>query len=365
MMRYSSRRHRPPPWWPDNEAWPPSHTHWRRGRARFLWRLGVVFAVVLLLSVFGVSSLLTMTIGTPHRRWFLWPVFWPLGWLFLIFVFGSGMRRFGMPLGDVVEAADRVASGDFTARVPERGPHSLRTVGRAFNSMATRLEVQDRQRRQLMADVAHELRTPLSVIQGRLEGVLDGVYPADESQIRQVLDDARTLSRLVDDLRTLAHSEGGTLTLEKEPTDLVVLAHDVADTFSAEAAAAGISLRVDAPSELPLISVDPFRIREVLVNLVSNALRYTPRGGSITIAMRTEPRRFVIDITDTGKGMTPDEAAKIFNRFYKGRSSQGSGLGLTIARNLVTAHGGTISCQSKEGTGTTFRVELETAPLES
>src|SRR5437762_6998360 len=237
MMRQRSHRHRRPPWWPSDEPWPPSR-RWRRGRARFMWRAGIAFALMLGLTVFGAASLVRLASGEPPHRWALWP----LGWLVLIFIIA--MRRVGAPLGDVVEAADRVAAGDFSTRVREHGPRSLRTVGRAFNGMATRLEAQDRQRRHLMADIAHELRTPLSVIQGRLEGLLDGVYPTDEAQLRQVLDDARVLSRLVDDLRTLAHSESGTLALEQEPTDLAVLAHDVADTFSADAARTGVSLAI-------------------------------------------------------------------------------------------------------------------------
>jgi two-component system OmpR family sensor kinase/two-component system sensor histidine kinase BaeS len=323
---------------------------------RLVRRLGFAFAALLLLSVFGTGSIFSLLLG--HRGGFVfWPFLW-LFWPFLIFLFFTAMRRFAMPLGDVVEAADRVATGDYTARVSEHGPSSLRTVGRAFNSMAARLESQDRQRRHLMADIAHELRTPLSVIQGRLEGVLDGVYPQDEAQLRQVLDDARMLSRLVDDLRTLAHAEGGTLTLQKEPTDLGVLAHEVIETFSADASGGGVSLHLEASAELPLVAVDPLRIREVLMNLVSNALRHTPDGGSITIAIRADTRRLVVTVADTGIGMASEETARVFDRFYKGRTSQGSGLGLTIARNLVTAHGGEIGCESRPGTGTTFTFAL-------
>jgi two-component system OmpR family sensor kinase/two-component system sensor histidine kinase BaeS len=317
-------------------------------------RAGVAFAALFFLSVFGVGSIVSMLAGGRRVGFAIWPLVWP----FLFFLFVVVIRRFALPMGDVVEAADRVASGDFAARVPEQGPRSLRAVAHAFNSMTARLEMQDRQRRHLLADIAHELRTPLSVIQGRLEGVLDGVYPRDEAQIRQVLGDARTLSRLVDDLRTLAHAESGTLALDKEPTDLGVLAHDVIDTFSAEAAAGGVSLQLEATAEPPLVLVDPLRIREVLINLMSNALRHTPAGGSVTIAIRAESNRVVVQVADTGKGMTPEEASKVFERFYKGPQSRGSGLGLTIARNLVIAHHGEIHCDSRPGTGTTFTFTL-------
>jgi two-component system OmpR family sensor kinase/two-component system sensor histidine kinase BaeS len=307
---------------------------------------GLVWAMVFFLSALGTGRVF------GHS---LWVVTWPA--CFFLFVFA--MRRFGQPIGSVVEAADRLAGGDYTARAPEYGPASVRSVGRAFNHMAARLQEQDRQRRNMTADIAHELRTPLTVIQGRLEGLLDGVYPRDEAQIRQVLDDTRTLSRLVDDLRTLANAESGTLSLSRESTDLAALAQDVIDTFSAEAARAGITLRVDAPRNLPAAMVDPLRIREVLGNLMSNSLRHTPSGGAVTIAIAVEGTRFLIKVVDTGEGMNPEEVARVFDRFYKGPSSHGSGLGLAIARNLVAAHGGEIRCESRPGKGTTFVITLE------
>jgi two-component system sensor histidine kinase BaeS len=350
MMRpYRTRRRRAPFWWPENEPWPPPQP-WRRGRSRSMRQVALWFGFMFVMSGIGMSSLASRAGYRPVIYTYIWPL--------VFFGFVYAIRRFGMPFGNVVEAADRLAGGDFTARAPEHGPSSIRRVSRAFNSMAARLETQDRQRRHLMADIAHELRTPLTVIQGRLEGLLDGVYPQDEAQIKQVLDDARTLSRLVDDLRTLAHAESGTLSLVKEPADLGVLAHDVVDTFSAEAARLNVTLRADAPAELPMALIDPLRIREVLVNLVSNALRYTTSGGTVTIAIAAEAGRFVMRVTDTGEGLSPEEAAKIFDRFYKGRTSHGSGLGLTIARNLITAHGGEIRCDSRPGQGTTFTVTL-------
>ncbi len=354
MTWHRSDRHTRPPWWPANEPWPPAARPWRRGRTRFVRRAGLAFAVMLALSAIGTGSIAAMMFGNQHVVF----VYRPFVWLILFFVFFAVMRRFTMPLGDVVDAAERVARGDFAARISEHGPRSIRTVGRAFNSMAARLETQDRQRRQLMADIAHELRTPLSVIQGRLEGVLDGVYPRDEAQLKQVLDDARLLSRLVDDLRTLAHAEGGTLALQKEPTDLGVLAHDVIDTFSVDATSAGVALHLEAPADLPLAPVDPLRLREVLINLVANALRYTPAGGSITITIMAETRRLVVAVADTGKGIAPEDQERVFDRFYKGPTSRGSGLGLTIARNLVKAHEGDIRCESRPGAGTTFTFTL-------
>ena len=243
-------------------------------------RIALAFGALLFLSALGVSTLISMLFGGRGAAGTSAPV----ALMILVGVLLAGvlavlMRRVGSPLGDVVEAANRVASGDYTARVAEHGPPSLRTVGHAFNSMAARLESQDQQRRQLMADIAHELRTPLSVIQGRIEGLLDGVYPRDDAQLGQVLVETRMLARLVDDLRTLAHAESGTLTLQKEPTDLAILAQEVVDTFSAEAKSRQASFRFDAPPDLPLVFVDPLRVREILTNLISNALHHMPADG--------------------------------------------------------------------------------------
>jgi two-component system OmpR family sensor kinase/two-component system sensor histidine kinase BaeS len=310
--------------------------------------MAIAFAALFFLSTLGAGSLMNVA------PWPLLTVAWPIVFVLLI----VAVRRFGVPLGDVVEAAGRVADGDYAARVTEHGPPSLRMVGRAFNSMASKLEAQNTQRRELMADIAHELRTPLSVIQGRLEGLLDGVYARDDAQLNQVLGDTRVLARLVDDLRTLAQSDSGTLALQKEATDLGILAQDIVETFSGEATSHRVSLRLDAPSDLPLVSVDPLRIREVLMNLLSNAVHHTPSGGSIVMSVKRDNDRVVMAVTDTGKGIAPEDVPKIFDRFYKGRTSHGSGLGLTIARNLVTAHGGTISADSRPGQGTTMTFTL-------
>jgi signal transduction histidine kinase len=272
------------------------------------------------------------------------------------------MRRVGTPLGDIVSAADRVASGDYEARILERGTPFLRRVARAFNGMTTTLQAQDRQRRQLMADIAHELRTPLTIVQGRLEGLVDGVYPRDEAQLTEVLKETRMLARLVDDLRTLANAEAGSLSLHKEPTDLAVLIHDAVGTFAADAAAARIALRVDDRAELPLVDVDPVRVREILINLLANALRHTSADGAITVSARldarTDARMIVVSVSDTGSGIAPDDLPRIFDRFYKGATSHGSGLGLAIVRNLVIAHGGDVTATSELGHGTTIAFTL-------
>jgi signal transduction histidine kinase len=307
---------------------------------------------MLFLSVIGASTLVLRLMGRTNVS--LSPVAIAVG--LLIIVLGlllPAIRRVGLPLGNIVEAANRVADGDFSTRLPECGPPTIRSVGRAFNSMTARLESQERQRQNLMAEVAHELRTPLSVIQGRLEGLLDGVYPKDDAQISEVLDETRILSRLVDDLRTLANAESGMLTLQKESTEIGMLIQDVVDSFGSAA------IHFESTPNLPLINIDPLRIREVLSNLLSNALRYCA-GRPITISAATDNDHLSISVADQGPGIAAEELLKIFDRFYRGSTSRGSGLGLTIARNFVEAHGGKIWAESQSGHGTvmTFTVPL-------
>jgi signal transduction histidine kinase len=364
-MRHRFRHRHRPPWWPDNEPWPPHSDDvlWRRRRRGFVRRIAVAFALFYFLSLLGAGSLVSMLAGTqalgdhPFRGG---PIaIASLSVLFAAALVAVTIRRIGVPMGEVVEAANRLATGDYAARVTEYGPRSLRTVGRAFNSMASRLEAQDRVRRDLMADIAHELRTPLSVMQGRIEGLIDGVYAADQAQLARLLDDTKVLARLVDDLRTLAHAESGTLTLQRELTDVAVLAQQVVDAFQADAVERRITVRLDAASDLPLASVDPLRVREILTNLVSNALRYTPAGGAVTVSMAAEGDRIVATVSDNGSGIPAEELPKIFDRFYKGSGSGGSGLGLTIARNLVIAHGGEIKAESEPGRGTKVTFSLK------
>jgi two-component system, OmpR family, sensor histidine kinase BaeS len=277
-------------------------------------------------------------------------------------LFWVGMRRVGVPLGNIVEGANRVGQGDYSTKIIERGPPCLRMVARAFNSMTTRLAAQEKLRRDLMADVAHELRTPLSIMRGRLEGLLDGVYPRDDATVAQLVEETKLLGRLVDDLRTLAHAEGGTLRLQREPTDLGVLIGEVARTFDVTAGARHIAINLDGVNELPLADVDPLRIREVLVNLVANALRYTPDGGAVVISARADGPQLRLEVEDNGRGIPADELSRVFDRFTKGVDSQGSGLGLAIARNLVIAHRGTIVARNRPQGGAAFEM---TVPIDA
>jgi two-component system sensor histidine kinase BaeS len=226
--------------------------------------------------------------------------------------------------------------------------------------MTERLERSDQLRRNLMADVAHELRTPLTVIQGRVEGLLDGVYARDDASLEQVLEETQVLSRLIEDLRTLALSEAGALKLQKEATDLAALARDAAQAFAAQAAAQRVAMNVNGAGSV-IAEVDPVRIREVLANLLSNALRHTGAGGTVTLSIAHEQKeRVSVALTDTGAGMTAEATQHAFERFYKGPESRGSGLGLAIAQGLVVAHGGSIGITSETGRGTTIVFTIPT-----
>jgi signal transduction histidine kinase len=280
----------------------------------------------------------------------------------IVTVMIGAARRFASPLGAVMDAADRVAEGDYGVRVPEYGPPPMRALAHSFNTMTERLQNADRLRRDLMADVAHELRTPLSVLQGRLEGLLDGVYPRDDPQISQLLDETHVLSRLIEDLRTLALSDAGALQLQKEPTDVVSLVQDVVRSMRTEATRTSVVVHLTTPAETVVLDLDALRIREVLTNLLSNALRHTPAGRDVTVSLSNTNEGALITVSDTGEGMPPEEVARIFNRFYKGSESRGSGLGLTIARGIVTAHGGEITASSQIEKGTTITVKLPRSP---
>jgi two-component system OmpR family sensor kinase/two-component system sensor histidine kinase BaeS len=275
----------------------------------------------------------------------------------MVFVSGS-MRRFASPLHAVMDAADRVAEGDYDVRVPEFGAPPMRALAHAFNTMTERLQNADRLRRNVMADVAHELRTPLSVLQGRLEGLIDGVYPRDDRQLGELLEDTRVLARLIEDLRTLALSDAGALPLLKEPTDLMELVNDVVRSMQPEADGKSVSLIANGSHGTQPVDLDPVRIREVLTNLLSNALRHSATRGSVTVSVGEKDGSVAVTVRDCGEGMSPEELSRVFDRFYKGEGSRGSGLGLSIAKGIIMGHGGAIGAASEIGKGTTIQFSL-------
>lgn len=283
-------------------------------------------------------------------------------------------RGMSHPLANLTDATRTVAEGDLSVRVPTHYPGEAGELAAAFNQMAEELARADELRRNLTADVAHELRTPLSVVRGKLEGVLDGVYPATSEHLEPMLEEIQLLTRLVEDLRLLAQAEAGQLTLEKQPMDVGNLLRDAQVNFSPQADDRGVTLALDLPSDLPQVMADRRRIAQVLSNLLSNALRHTPEGGCVTLSASAENGEAVeVSVSDTGTGIPAEDLPYVFERFWRGersrsRATGGTGLGLAIAKQLVEAHEGQIEVESDIGRGSRFSFTLpmvESWPLPS
>jgi two-component system, OmpR family, sensor histidine kinase BaeS len=364
-------------WRPDQASWSDPGAAWRRpwhnGRrrhrrlfVRFL--AGFVFAVLIFTGWIRALAFVIGRLGgvggpTPAWSWILALLVTFSLPLAVIAMFRLTFRRLLVPLSDLIQAADTVASGDLSVQVDEAGSSGLGRLARAFNHMTAELEIADRRRRNLTADVAHELRTPLHIIQGNLEGVLDGVYEPTPAHIEATLAETRLLGRLIEDLRVLSLAEAGELPLASETVDVADLLTDVRTSFSGQAEAAGIDLRVELLAEPLAVLGDAGRLDQVFSNLVANALRYTPGGGDIVLAARALPGAVEITVRDTGRGIPEEDLPYVFDRFWRGdaargRGTGGSGLGLAIARQLVRAHKGTIDVKSTVGEGTCFTVTL-------
>jgi len=281
-------------------------------------------------------------------------------------VFGVVMSRtLAAPLKNLAEAARAIGARNLSRRVKETGTDELIAVARAFNEMAADLEQAEQLRRNLLADVAHELRTPLSVLQANLRAILDEVYPLEQAEIAHLYDHTRYLSRLVDDLHRLAQAEAQQLSLHLQETDLARLVKTTVDTFRPGATNKGVALHTELPANGPLVRVDAARISQVLQNLLANALRHTPAQGSITVRVQPQAGAVLLSVSDTGDGIPPEQLPHIFDRFYRtdparSRDRGGVGLGLAIARAFVEAHGGQINATSPgvAGGGTTFAISL-------
>jgi two-component system OmpR family sensor kinase/two-component system sensor histidine kinase BaeS len=275
-------------------------------------------------------------------------------------------RSLTAPLQRLATAARAMASRDFTQRVQVHGGAEVADVAQAFNEMAATLAEAEQLRKNLMADVAHELRTPLSVLQGNLQAILDGVYDLDKAEIAHLYDQTRLLSRLVDDLRELALADAGQLHMSLQPADVGKLLRAAYDSLAPAAEAQGIALSVHTADDLPLVYADPDRVAQVLHNLLDNALRHTATSGSITLSASSAGKLVEITVADTGEGIAPAELPHVFDRFWRadrsrsqrGRWAGGSGLGLSIAQSLIKAQGGRIWAESQQGRGATFHFTL-------
>lgn len=298
--------------------------------------------------------------GDGPPRW--WPPLALLAIGALVFLLVRKIVRAFRPLAEVVDAAQRVAEGDYAVRVaPPRGRDSAGVVD-AFNTMAARLEENEQQRQRLLADIAHELRTPVAVVQGTIEAMLDDVYPMDRAHLAPLLDQTHAVARLLDDLQTLATTEAGTLSLHHSATDIDDLVLACVTAFGPVANREGVALRAEV-SSAETLDLDPLRIRQVLDNLITNALRFTPAGGDVVVTTSAQPDGVAVAVRDTGRGMEPADAERMFERFAKAADSGVSGLGLAIARGLVRAHGGDIAAVSApaEGTIVTFTLPRQSS----
>jgi signal transduction histidine kinase len=277
-------------------------------------------------------------------------------------------RRIVAPVRDLTDASQRLTDGHYDERVQVNGSDEIAQLAARFNQMAAQLEQVESMRRQLIGDVTHELRTPLTSIKGYMEGLVDGVLPSTPETFNQIHHEADRLSRLVDDLQELSRVEAKAYSLDFHSVTVSNLVQTTVKRLSPQATAKRIQLRSSLPADLPHIQADEDRITQVLVNLVANAIQYTPESGDVTISAVRHEDEIYISVKDSGIGIPPEHLANLFTRFYrvdKSRSRNaggGSGIGLTIAKHLVEAHGGRLWVESKgEGQGSTFTFSLKIA----
>lgn len=277
-------------------------------------------------------------------------------------------RRLAKPIHAMTVASQRISEGHYNERVPPGGGDELGNLAGSFNRMAEKLEQTETMRRQLIGDVSHELRTPLTTIQGSMEGLIDGILPANTDTYEQIHREAGRLTRLVDDLQELSRVEAGGFSLEFKPVSIKAIVDSTYARYSPQFTDKEVKLINLLPDNLPAIMADEDRVEQVLLNLIGNGLQHTPRGGEVTISAEVQDRELFISVADTGIGIPAKHLPHIFDRFYRvdpSRSRQkggGSGIGLTIALRLVEAHGGHIWAESAgENCGSTFTFTLPLA----
>ncbi|MFC1866243.1 sensor histidine kinase [Chloroflexota bacterium] len=272
-------------------------------------------------------------------------------------------RQIVAPLSKVTSAARRIKQGDLNQKVDAKGSNEMVELGDSFNSMAETLRYDKELRHNMVADIAHELRTPLSIVQGNIEAMLDGVLPTDTENLNSLHQETMLLSRLVEDLRTLSLAETGQLRYHAEALDLKDLAQNVIDGFKTHFETKSIKVSLEAKEVLSSVWADQDRTAQVIRNLLSNAFYYTPEGGSINIRLTSTSKDAVVSIIDTGIGIPPEDIEHLFDRFYRvdrsrARQTGGSGLGLAIVKQLVEAQGGKVWVNSVMGKGSTFSFSL-------
>ena len=333
---------------------PNSHSprKWRGGRRFFPF--AIFFFSFILLFIGGTAAILYLIFSEYSGVRNIWLLVCgaPSAVVLLAIITAFTLyARFGRPLGQIFNAIDSVAEGDLSVRVPDDNSPQFQELIKRFNKMVSELERSDQQRRNLTTDIAHELRTPLHIIQGNLEGIIDGVYQPTPEHINNTLDETKLLARLVNDLQILSLAEAGQLPLHPTRFLLADLLDDLTTSFSTQASALGISLQTNVHDLAKEFTADYDRLNQVLSNLISNALRHTPQGGTISIATDSVVSGIRIVVRDTGSGIPAEELPFIFDRFWRGDKSRtertNSGLGLAIAKQLIHAHHGTIEAQTR------------------
>jgi len=340
---------------------PPNRRH------RFI-PLVIFFILTVFLFVGGIAAFLYLLFSqyTNIRNIWILVCGAPVVLVVILFITAFNLYlHYGKPLEEFFKTINAVEEGNLSARVPENKSDMFSDLIKRFNKMVGELERAAQQRRNLTADIAHELRTPLHIIQGNLEGIVDGVYQPTPEHINNTLDETRLLTRLVNDLQTLSLAETGQLPLHPTLFLLADLLHDLTSSFSSQAASLGIDLQTRLADSNQQLTADYDRLNQVLSNLLSNALRHTPKGGTISIITESAHNtQYAVRITiqDTGSGISPEDIPFIFDRFWRGDRSRSershSGLGLAITKQLIVAHHGTIEAQSELGKGTSFIIEL-------
>jgi signal transduction histidine kinase len=306
-----------------------------------------------------------VSLSQAVSRFLLWGALLAVA-IALLFTFFLS-RRISAPIKALALATRRLGQGDLSQRVQLKDKSEIGELSQAFNSMASDLERAEKSQRNMVADVAHELRTPLSNIRGYLEAIRDGVIKPDAETIRSLDEEAALLSRLVDDLQELSLAEAGELKLNRQPEDIGEVINRAVAAIQVQAQGKGISVVADLPEGLSPCDIDLQRIGQVLRNFLENAIAHTGNGGRITVAAEKQDKRVKVSVTDTGEGIPAEDLPYIFERFYRvdksrTRATGGSGLGLTIARRLVEAHGGKIEVQSEVGKGSRFTFTIPASP---
>jgi signal transduction histidine kinase len=277
-------------------------------------------------------------------------------------------RGMTQPLRDMARAAQRMEVGDYSGRVHTQSRDEVGQLATAFNRMSGELEILERSRRDLVANVSHELKTPITAIRAHLENVLDGVEAPDPATLQVMLTQTERLSRLIDQLLELSRLESGELPLRREEVELAPLVSQVLSEIEVARSDRGVEVSSDVPADLPAIEADRERVHQVLFNLLDNALRFTPNGGSVTVSAERHDSSVEVRVADTGVGISPEHLPRLFERFYRAdparsRDDGGTGIGLAIARSVVEAHGGHITAESEPGAGAAFTFDLPAAPI--